>query len=134
MKPSRYDNHVLRGPRGVIVIGVDGRIRCAGTVAIDCLTKYFPRADISEKLPRKLDRWLAGKKCRSEPLVLQHNGSRLRVAVVAAEPREPVCLVLEEFVVQARNGNCNKLTARETEVFPGWLGVKRIGRSREFLI
>ena len=116
MKPSRRDNCVLRGPRGVIVLGVDGRIRCAGSVAVDCLTKYFPHTDVSERLPRKLDRWLAGKTCRTQALVLQHNGSRLMVTMVAAEAREPICLVLEEFAVQPRNGNSNKLTARETEV------------------
>ena len=38
------------------------------------------------------------------------------VTVVAAEPREPICLVLEEFAVQPRNGNSSKLTEREMEV------------------
>jgi DNA-binding NarL/FixJ family response regulator len=105
------------GRCAVIVAAKDGRIRCAGTLAIAWVNKYFPKPDSPEMLPASIRRWLSRKAC-SGRLEISRNGDQLLITLVESEPQGPHCLVLEEScaVHSGRNSDRAALTPREVEV------------------
>jgi DNA-binding CsgD family transcriptional regulator len=104
--------------RGLAVVGEDGRIRCAGTLALHWLKKYFPETHSFDALPTSLRNWLFAKRGSSIAFTIKRNGDRLLVTCVEGHPKAPYCLLLEEYMAPNYSSTNDQdcLTKREAEI------------------
>ena len=112
---------------GVITLDKNGEMIRATRGALECLHRYFPRADSkSSTLPESLMRWALQKSLgeTDPPLVVPHESSNLVVRRVRNEDRLLLVLSEERHTGEATWLMRYGLTARELEVLK-WLAQGR---------
>lgn len=115
--------------RGVILLTREGRVRWMTGRARRQLADYFGRLPRSaHRLPEPLERWVQEQRALlaqeaevpppREPLVVEREGRRLVVRLVAGRPEEPPLLLLEEepTAFSAASLESLGLSRREAEV------------------
>jgi len=118
-RPKGTTRQTAKHPlRGIIVVDEGARIRCAGTIALFWLKKYFPETHSFDALPVSLRNWLHAGKWRSIAYTIKRNRDRLLITVVEPHPKAPYCLLLEEYVApdQLLANDQDRLTKREAEI------------------